>query len=140
MRLTDRTTEPAFRDDGDLIEFDGQGEVEGSGTGFQGLIGASYQVTSRVSFAGELGYRWAKITDLEVTRAEGFERGVGELDPDRREPLDQAVLDFFRREGRPPDFPDQNIEGDPIPYYEGGPIELDFSGFMAQVGIRFHLF
>jgi len=140
MRITDRTTEPTFRQDGDLIEIDGQGEVTGTGAGFQGLVGASWQLTSLISFAGEVGYREAKITNPKIRRAEGFERDVASEDPERREPGDQAIIDFFERGGRPPGFPATDIEGNPIPYYNGGPIDLDFSGVQARLGVRFHLF
>ncbi len=145
MRVIDRTTEPTFRDDGDLIEVDGQGQVRGSGVGIQGLVGASWQLTSFVSFSGEIGYRSAKISNPDIVMAEGFERNVAEDDPDRREPLDQAVIDFFKRENpgpdnRPPGFPLTDIEGNPIPYYSGGPMDLDFSGVQLRVGMRFHLF
>jgi hypothetical protein len=98
-----------------------------------------------VSFAAELGWRFARIDNLEITEAIGYERDIAENDPKRREPLEHAVLDFFRREKdarQKRGIPETDIEGDPIPYYSDfdGPLDLDFSGVIAQVGFRFHVF
>jgi hypothetical protein len=143
MRITDRTTEPSFNVDGDLIELDGQGDATGTGSGLQGVLGASYMLNSRFSFAGEVGYRVAKISDLELVK---FEGDITDQEfEDLREPGNDAILDFFRRERGAREargIPENDIEGDPIPYYSDfdGPLELDFSGVTLQAAFRIHLF
>lgn len=140
-RILDRSNEPQFNEDGDLGELDGDLEASGTGVGVRGLIGGSYQLTSRFSFAAEIGYRQAKVTDLTLDTVRGFERAVGDNDPDRREPLEQAMRDFFDRRERAAGLPDQDINRNHIPYYSDfdGPLELDFSGVTLQVGFRLHL-
>jgi hypothetical protein len=145
MRIADRTTEPVFDQDGDLIELDGEGDGRGNGGGLQGIAGASYQLNSRFSVAAEVGYRSARINDLELSNVVGYDRDIAEEDPERREPLEGAILDFFRR---PPGargergIPSEDIEGNHIPYYSDheGPLELDFSGVLAHVSFRVHIF
>lgn len=143
MRIADRTMEPTFNVDGDLIELDGEGDAKGTGSGLRGLAGASYQLTSRISVAAEVGYRLARINNLELTHYEGYVRDIAKEDPKRREPLDQAILDFFNRDHRGEGLPDQDIEKNHIPYYSdsgNGPLNLDFSGVQAHIGMRLHIF
>lgn len=142
MQIIDRSNEPVFNIDGDLGELDGAGDVEGTGVGVQGLFGVSYQLTSGLSLAGEVGYRLGKISDLKIVKKEGYVRDDTENDENRREPGDQAVIDFFEREDRADGLPGDDIEGNHIPYYSdyNDKLDLDFSGFLIQLGFRIHLF
>lgn len=143
VRIIDGSNEPQFNADGDMSEIDGEGKATGSGGGFRGLVGGSYQLTGRFSFAAEVGYRYGKITNLKIdeTTLRGFERDIGQNDPERREPLEQAIRDFYDRAQRPPALPDMDINRNHIPYYSDfeGPLELDFSGVTLQVGFRLHI-
>jgi hypothetical protein len=142
MRITDNSNEPVFNIDGDLGELDGEGDATGTGIGVQGLFGVSYQLTSAISVAGELGYRIGKISDLEIVKAEGDVRDDTEDDENRREPGDKAITDFFKRPDERNGIPTQDIEGNHIPYYSDHPtpLDLDFSGFLIHIGMRLHLF
>jgi opacity protein-like surface antigen len=141
MRIADRTREP-FNVFGDLSELDGEGKGRGNGSGLQGLVGSSYQLTSRVSVALEVGYRYAKIKDLELSDIRGYETEVTGDPEEIREPGDEAILDFFRRDKRPAGLPDKDISGRDIPYYSdfGGPLELNFSGVQGHLAFRLHIF
>jgi hypothetical protein len=144
MLIIDRSTEPVFNVDGDLGELDGEAEASGTGFGFQGLIGGSYQLTKTFSVAAEAGYRIGKVSDLKIDKLMSFVRDDTENDPNRREYGDRTIEDFFERDERPtdPPFPDRDIEGDPIPYYSDfdGPLDLDFSGITLTIGLRMHIF
>lgn len=144
MLIVDNSTEPVFNVDGDLGELDGEAEASGTGFGFQGLMGGSYQLTRTFSVALEAGYRIGKVSDLKIDRLMSFVRDDTENDPNRREYGDRTIEDFFERDERPtdPPFPDRDIEGDPIPYYSDfdGPLDLDFSGVTVTIGLRMHLF
>lgn len=142
MRIVDRSNEPVFDIDGDLGELDGEGDADGTAIGLQGLLGISYQLTAALSLAGEVGYRYGKVTDLNVTKTEGYVRDDTESDENRREPGDQAIIDFFDREDRADGLPNEDIEGNEIPYYSdfADKLDLDFSGFLIQIGFRIHLF
>lgn len=141
VRIIDRTIEPVFNVDGDLGELDGEGYITGTGTGLRGLVGASYQLTGRFSFAAEIGYRYGKINNPKIGQARGFERAVAENDPNRREPGDQAIKDFFEREQRAAGLPEQDINRNHIPYYSDyqSPLNLNFSGVTLQAGFRIHI-
>lgn len=142
MRITDRSREPFFDEEGDVSELSGRGDATGTGLGVQGLIGASYQLTRAISVVGEAGYRHARVTELTVKNVEGFIEPFTQLDPVPREPGDQAVYDFFDRKKRADGLPEEDINGAHIPYYSDfdGPLDLDFSGVVLQVGLRLHLF
>jgi len=141
MQIIDRSNEPVFNIDGDLGELDGDGDANGSAVGMQALFGTSYQLTAALSLAAEIGYRFGQVNDLEVTNATGYVRDDTENDENRREPGDDAIINFFERDDRE-GVPEEDIEGNPIPYYSDYPddLNLDFSGFLVQLGFRIHLF
>lgn len=151
--IVDRTVEQSFMVDGDLGEIDGVADATGSnGLGVQGLVGASWQLTRRFSVAAEAGYRFVKSKDLTVTHMEGLRHREVETDKKARpDPMDQAMYDFFHRElgsRERRDWPGvfipekDEISGEHILYYSdyGTPLDLDFSGFQAQIGLRIHMF
>lgn len=142
MRITDRSREPFFDEEGDVAELSGEGDATGSGMGFQAVVGASYQLTRGISVAAEAGYRHARVSDLTLKNVRGFIEPFTQLDPLPREPGDQAVYDFFNRGNRADGLPDHDINGAHIPYYSDydGPLDLDYSGVVLQVGLRLHLF
>lgn len=142
VRIIDRSIEPVFNVDGDMGELDGEGYVTGTGTGFRGLVGGSYQLTRRFSFAAEVGYRYGKVNSPKVQQARGFDRAITGNDPNARpDPGDQAIKDFFEREQRAAGLPEQDINRNHIPYYSDfkSPLNLDFSGLTLQVGFRIHI-
>jgi hypothetical protein len=144
---------------GDLFELSGQGEAKGSALGFALQTGGTFMLNRRFSLGVDLGYRLAKISNLEISQAIGQERFLGQTQDKVRRPGDWAIIDFFRRdpyavfEGRArtdvqdpqnpeaggcgdnPDTP----EYDPCPqYYRGGPLEVDYSGPFANLTFRAH--
>ena len=139
---------------GDLAELSGQGRGTASGNGFHLSGGASFQVSGRLSLAGELGFRFAKLTDIKLDseNVEGYYERFE--NPEAREPGDWAIWDFFFRDpnsatpdGRKrTDIRDEdeiNLENptgchDCPLYYTGGALEVDYTGPFALVSIRVH--
>jgi len=144
----------SFHPEGDLAELSGRGKASGSATGFSVAGGGSYQLSSRFSLALDFGYRVAKMSDLTIdpNDVEGYYERFGTADENTttREPGDWAIWDFFLRDpnatlpdGRKrtdPKVPGSDPTGcDTCPlYYDGGNIEVDFSGFFASVYLRVH--
>lgn len=141
MQIIDRSNEPVFDIDGDLGELDGEGNGSGTGVGLQGLFGVSYQLTAALSLVGEVGYRYGTVSDLDTSNVIGYIRDDTENDENRREPGIDAIINFFERDDRE-GVPPEDIAGNHIPYYSDYPdkLNLDFSGFLIQLGFRIHLF
>lgn len=150
-KLNDMTTN-IFLVDGDISELAGTAKASGSATGFVFQAGASYMLNHRFSVAADFGYRRAKMSNVHLDEAVGQDkRFPGDDNPDTqdvvRRPGDWAVIDFFMR--------DKNAEyngtkrTDPTDvggcqdcplYYEGGPLEVDYSGPFVALTLRLHLF
>jgi hypothetical protein len=144
---------------GDLFELSGQGEAKGTALGFALQGGGTFMLSGGFSVGVDLGYRFAKISNLEITKAVGQERFGGTVQGQVRRPGDWAIIDFFRRdpnaefEGRlrtddqDPQNPEaggcgdnpETPEFDPCPqYYRGDPLEVDYSGPFANLSLRTH--
>lgn len=145
--LEDRTS--PFVDIPDLSQFSGSGKGTGTGTGFTIQGGATYMLSGGFSVAADVGYRFAKIGELTVDPrdVEGIEEGDPSIEPD-----DWAIWDFFLRDPNA-ELPDGRKRTDPRqpgtgqdtgcgdcggPYYEGGPIEVDYSGPFTTISLRVH--
>jgi hypothetical protein len=147
--LGDSTTNN-FIDEGDLSEIAGQTRADGSGVGLVLQGGSSFMLNSTFSVALDAGYRFAKM-DVNLQEAEGqVKRFTGEDDDGNtivRRPGDWSVIDFYERrldgeyDGRKREDPkdDGGCADCPL-YYQGGPIEVDFSGFFAVLAFRVHFF
>jgi hypothetical protein len=147
--LNDLTTN-AFIPEGDISELAGNAKATGSGTGFSAMVGSSFQLNPTFSVALDLGYRSAKVDNLEITDAVGQDKrfpGGEEEDTIVRRPGDWSVIDVFLRrpdgswEGRYRPDPQENggCEGCPL-YYQGGELDVDYSGLFSVVSLRAHFF
>jgi hypothetical protein len=149
--LNDRTIN-IFLEDGDISEVAGTAKAAGSATGFVLQAGGSYMLSSTFSLAGEIGYRRGKMSNVVLNEAVGQDkRFPGDDDPETEEivrrPGDWAVIDFFMRDddavydGRKRTDPkdDGGCEDCPL-YYDGGPLEVDYSGPFISLTLRAHLF
>jgi hypothetical protein len=154
--LTDHTTNNFFTQIengvGDLSELSGKGVAKGNAVGATLQGGGSFMLNRRFSVALDLGYRLAKISNLDLTDATG-QADLRFPNPDQvpveRQPGDWAIIDFFYRDpnttyqGRNRnDPPDRDPEtggcaGCPL-YYRGGPVEIDYSGLFANFTFRAH--
>jgi hypothetical protein len=150
-QVNDRTSN-IFLVDGDISELAGSAKASGSATGFVFQAGASYMLSGRFSIAGDFGYRRANMSNLTLDEATGQDkRFPGDDDPDTedivRRPGDWAVIDFFLRDGnaefdgkkRTDPQEDGGCEDCPL-YYEGGPLEVDYSGPFVALTLRAHFF
>ena len=154
--LLDHTTNNFFTEIedgvGDLSELTGRGVASGNGLGVNLQGGGTFMLNRRFSVGLDLGYRLAKISDLELTEATGQD-DLRFPNPEEvevsRQPGDWAIIDFFYRdrnttyEGRNRNDPGDRepetggCEGCPL-YYEGGPLEIDYSGLFANITLRAH--
>jgi hypothetical protein len=147
------STSNIFLVDGDISELAGRARASGSATGFVLQGGASFMLNSKFSVAADVGYRRAKMSNLTLDGAVGQDkRFPGDDDPTTEDVVrrlgDWAVIDFFLRdrnaefEGRKRTDPE--TEGGcascPSPYYEGGDLEIDYSGPFVIVTLRIHFF
>ena len=139
-----------FIEEGDLSEIAGSSAASGSGLGAVVQVGSSFMLNSRFSLAMDVGYRYAKISNIEMERAQGqMKRFPGDDDGNGqtviRRPGDWSVIDFFERspEGRfearfrPDPMEEGGCAGCPM-YYTGGETEIDFSGFFTNLSFRIH--
>ena len=154
--LLDHTTNNFFTEIedgvGDLSELTGRGKASGNGLGVNLQAGGSFMLNRRFSVGLDLGYRLAKISDLELDEATG-QTDLRFPNPDEvpveRQPGDWAIIDFFFRDPNTTyedrnrnDAPDREPEtggcdGCPM-YYGGGPLEIDYSGLFANLSLRVH--
>ncbi len=145
-----------FLVDGDIAELTGSGTAKASGIGILLMTGASYQLSNRFSLAVDVGYRKARMSNVEITRgvtptegnateAWNIERFPGGEADVIREPGDWAIIDFFLRDpearfggkNRQDPEDDGGCEDCRL-YYTGGPIDIDFSGPFTQLSFRVH--
>ena len=84
----------------------------GSGAGAHALAGFEFLLTPRVTFLGEVGYRFAKATDLKPER---------KIQDAQSQDLDRYTLGFLESFGNPQS------------------LEADFSGVEGKVTFRFYL-
>jgi hypothetical protein len=149
--IEDRTNN-IFLVDGDISELAGSAKASGSATGFVLQAGGSYMLSRRFSIAGDIGYRRGKMSNVTLDEAVGQDkRFPGDEDPETedivRRPGDWAVIDFFKRdtnavfEGRKRTDPEDDGGCETCPlYYEGDPLEVDYSGPFLAVTLRAHFF
>lgn len=155
-QLADKTANNFFPDIedgvGDLSELTGNGKATADALGFALQGGGTFMLNNRFSIGVDVGYRLAKLSDLEITDAEGqaeLRFPNPEDVPVTRRPGDWAIIDFFKRdpnaefEGRkrtdPPtaDPETGGCDGCPL-YYRGGGLEVDYSGPFANITLRTH--
>ena len=147
--VRDRTSN-IFVVDGDISELAGRAVATGSATGLTLQGGASYMLSSRFSVSFDTGYRMAKMTNLNLEEAVGHDsRFPPPVDPDAPDPVrrlgDWSVIDFFMRDAnasyngtkRTDPEVDGGCESCPL-YYDGGDLEVDFSGPFATFTFRIH--
>ena len=142
------STGNGFLVDGDLAELSGHGKASGSATGYTLQAGASYQLGKRFSVAWDFGYRKAKMSNLKLEEAVGFEErfpGGQGGNVIIREPGEWAIIDFFLRDPngefdgkKRTDPPEDGGCADCPLYYRGGPMEVDYSGPYTTLTFRIH--
>jgi hypothetical protein len=143
---------------GDISELAGLSNASGSGIG--GVLQASgtFMLNSTFSAALDVGYRYGKISNLTLDNAVGQDKrfpGDDDDDPDNdvvRRAGDWTVIDFFLRNpegtwngrnredpGPPPPDGAPGCEDCPL-YYEGGDLDIDYSGAFLNFSLRVHFF
>jgi hypothetical protein len=152
----DRTSNtPGFIVDGDLSELAGQSRASADGLGFIVQAASSFQLNKTFSLGLDLGYRFATLSDIQLNDASGeasrFSSSGGDVIV--RDPGIWSIVDFWKRSRdaehkgsrrTDPKRPDEEDEqgggcaGCRDPYFEGGDIDVDFSGPFAAVALRVH--